>query len=67
MANEKEIETKIISITNNIRTNYPELLEYLNEMTVTIPNENNPKINTAVLQSYYDSLCAILKKYKDEH
>lgn len=67
METEKEIETKIISITNKIRQKYPELINYLNEMPITIPDKNNPKINTNVLQAYYDSLCTILKKYEDEH
>ncbi|MEO6302591.1 MAG: hypothetical protein ABIP51_05425 [Bacteroidia bacterium] len=67
METEQDIDAKIISITNNIRQNHPELLNYLNEMPVTIPNENNPKINSDVLKSYYDSLCSILKTYEEEH
>lgn len=67
METKKEIEAKIIAITNKITQNYPELLTYLNEMPVTIPDEKNPKINGAVLQEYYESLCSILKKYEDEH
>ena len=61
---EKEIETKIISITNKISQKHPELLKYLDEIPVTISDDNNPKMNTAVLQSYYESLCAILKKHE---
>lgn len=67
MKTEKEIETKIISVTNKISQKHPELLKYLDEMPITAPDENNPKINITVLQAYYESLCAMLKKYENEH
>ena len=67
METEKQIQAKIISITNDIRQKHPELLNYLNEMPITIPNENNPKINDVVLKDYYDSLCSLLNKYEAEH
>lgn len=63
MKTENEIEEAILKITLKIRTEYPELLKYLEEMPVTIPDVKNPKINTKILQDYYNSLDSILKKY----
>ena len=39
-----EINEKIVSITNKIREENPELLEYLNEMPITVPYLENPEI-----------------------
>lgn len=58
----KELDAKISSITNNISQNHPELLNYLNEMPITIPNEINPQINSKVFTAYYNSLQSLLKK-----
>lgn len=63
METEKEINAKILAITMQIQAKHPELSELLEEMPVTIPNENNPEINRKVLTDYYDSLKNILKKY----
>lgn len=38
METEEEIDAKIIAITNTIRQNHPELVNYLNEIPITIPN-----------------------------
>lgn len=65
--NEEDLNSKIIKITMVIKEQYPELLEYLNEMPVTIPAEKNPKINLKTLKTYYESLISVLVKYKLEH
>ncbi|MEP6712978.1 MAG: cupin domain-containing protein [Ferruginibacter sp.] len=67
METEHELNDKIMSITMQIQEKYPELLKYLNEMPVTIPDENKPEINTSVLKNYYESLKNILKDYVAEH
>ena len=46
-----------------IRTDYPELSKYLEEMPTTIPDIKNPEINIKILQDYYNSLESLLKKY----
>ena len=43
-----------------------ELSKFLDEMPVTIPDEENSEINIKILQKYYESLNNILKKM-DEH
>jgi len=64
---------KIILPNDQIKTigqeneQYPELLEFLNEMPETIPAEKNPKITLKNLSAYYESLNSVLAKYKLEH
>lgn len=60
---EKDLNSKILTITMNIRDNYPELSKYIEEMPVTIPDEQNPDITLKNLSSYYDSLNSLLNKY----
>ncbi len=67
MESEKDLNAKIFQITALIQNSHPELSKYLVEMPITIPIENNPKINSESLKKYYDSLVAILKKYNLEH
>lgn len=65
MKTELQLNEMILDITNNIRENHPELLKYLNEMTITIPYQENPEITVETLTSYYDSLVVLLKDYED--
>lgn len=66
MESEKELNEKIMVITMKIQKEYPELSKYLNELSVTIPNEKKPKINDRVLSEYYESLVKLLSTYKLE-
>ena len=63
MKTETEIEDAILKITMKIKTDYPELSKYLEEMPTTIPDVKNPEINIKILQDYYNSLESLLKKY----
>jgi hypothetical protein len=63
MKTETEIEDAILKITIKIKTQYPELSKYLEEMPVTLPDTKNPEINVKILQDYYNSLESLLKKY----
>ena len=58
---------EILKITMTIQEKYPELSKYLDEMPVTIPNENDPEINNMNLKAYNDSLISLLHNYIDEH
>jgi len=64
---EKDLNAKILKITLTIKEQYPELMEYLNEMPITVPIEKNPEITLKNLNIYYDSLQDILTKYKLGH
>ena len=66
MESETELNEKIMAITMQIQNEFPELSKYLNEMPVTIPTEENPEINTKVLNNYYESLLRMLTTYKLE-
>lgn len=63
MKTEKELNQGILELTMKIRNESPELLKYLAELPVTIPDISNPEINCEILADYYDSLKNIIKKY----
>jgi len=62
-----ELNEMILNLTNSVREKYPELLKYLDEMPVTIPNEENPAVTVKALSAYHDSLLALLEEYADKH
>jgi hypothetical protein len=61
METERELNSKIIALTLQILEYRPELLEFLNEMPITVPNENRPEINVGILKDYCESLRNILR------
>ena len=67
MEPQKELNDQIIAVTQEIREKNPELLKFMDEMPITIPNENNPEINNKTLKDYLESLQKILAEYKKEH
>ena len=67
MKTEAELNKNIVKMTMTIRNEFPELMKFLGEMPVTIPNSENPEINVKILQDYYDSLDYILRKYAPNH
>lgn len=62
-----ELNEMILGITNKIRERNPELLQYLNEMPITVPYQENPEITAKTLTTYYDSLVGILDGYEQSH
>ncbi len=62
MKTEKELNAKILALTMKIHNEHPELSKFLEEMPITIPDENNPEINTKILTDYHESLKNLLKK-----
>lgn len=60
---EKDLNAKILKITMRIKDHFPELSKYIEELSVTIPDEENPEINQDNLKIYYDSLNSMLNKY----
>ena len=64
---ENYLNSRILKITTIIKNQYPELLEFLNEMPVTIPSEMSPEITLNNLKTYGESLNSILIKYELEH
>jgi len=63
----EELNSKIMEITLKIKERYPELSIYLNEMTITIPDEEHPDVTIKNLNTYYNSLSSMLNNYILEH
>ncbi len=57
---EKDLSERIMQITNTIQEDYPELMPYLVEMPVHVPNDPSPEVNYKSLKDYYDSLYQIV-------
>jgi len=65
MKTESELNEMILDITNKIRETDPELLKYLNEMSITIPDQKKPEINSKTLTTYFNSLLALFNNYDE--
>ena len=64
---ENNLNAKILKITMRINDYYPELSQYLEEMPVTVPSEDDPEITLNHLRIYYESLNSLLNKYKVDY
>ena len=62
----RDLNLKIMRVTQEIRDHYPELTKFLEEMPLTIPDELNMEITLQNLKSYYDSLNSVLNNYISE-
>ena len=62
----RDLNLKIMRVTQEIRDHYPELNKFLEEMPLTIPDELNMEITLQNLKSYYDSLNSVLNNYISE-
>jgi hypothetical protein len=64
---EKALNGKILKITLKIQSDFPELYNYIDEMSITIPDSNDPEISLSNLNKYYNSLEVMLNNYKPTH
>lgn len=64
---EKTLTQRIMNITQAINEKYPEIVQFIPEMTQTNPDEQDPGINRKTLKEYYDSLIQMIKKYKPDY
>ena len=62
----RDLNLKIMRVTQEIKDHYPELTKFLEEMPVTVPDEKDATITLRSLKSYYDSLNSILNNYISE-
>ncbi len=53
--------------TMKIKAAYPELMKYITEMPVTIPDTGNPEINAVALMDYHHSLLLLFNNYAAGH
>ncbi len=58
-----ELNKTILETTARLRENYPELLKFADEMTITIPSQEKPDINESSLAEYNDSLDGMATEY----
>lgn len=65
LESEQDLTTRISELTSLIQEKYPELIPYLGEMPLTVPNEPSPEMNNKVLKDYYDSLYHIVKNHEE--
>ena len=62
-----DIQNKILSLTINIKVNYPELYTMLDENPVTIPSGNRTDMTVSIMEDYLETLKEILKQYIKNH
>lgn len=67
MKTKTELDQDILNITLKINQEFPELAKYLQEMPVTVPDNDNSKVNLNSLNEYYDSLVVMMKNYSKTH
>ena len=66
MKTEEELNAEILAATLKIQEHAPELLKYIGEMPVTIPDAESGLVNNGILSDYLDSLNQLLNKYEEE-
>ena len=54
---------KIITLIEKLKEDHPELITFLDEIPMTIPDDTDPHITISILKEYYQTLLG-LKKLK---
>jgi hypothetical protein len=47
---------KIMALIEKLKEDHPELITFLDEIPVTIPDDAEPQINISILKEYYQTL-----------
>ncbi len=63
----ENIISQINELTTHIKTNYPELYQFIEEQPITIPSSDHPKTDEKALYDYLDSLKQLLQHHMDTH
>ena len=65
----QKILTEISQITREIEDKYPELQKYLDELPITLSDDDNKveKMDEKMLKENLENLKSIVKKYKKEY
>ena len=58
---EHQLNAEIMTLTEQIKMEYPDVYRNLNEMPVTIPNKLNPEVKIKHLEDYIESLKTLIK------
>ena len=62
-ATEQQLNAEIMTLTEQIKLQYPEVYRNLNEMPITIPNVATPEVKIKQLEDYVQSLKALIKTH----
>lgn len=65
MEPKESLNQEIINLTTEITNNYPELVKYLEELTISIPDTGQFDIQD--LQDYRNTLKSMIQNYKNEN
>ena len=63
----QELSNEINNLTLTIKQEYPGLYQFLDEMPISIPNSDHPKVDTKILYDYLESLNQLLKHHIESH
>lgn len=58
--NEQELNAEIMTLTEQIKRQYPEVYRNLNEMPITIPDMATPEVKAKHLKDYVQSLKTLI-------
>ena len=64
---ERQLTKDILKITLAIKSQYPELSKYIDEMPDTIFDKESPQVNCKNLITYYEALQSFVKRYSETH
>ena len=67
MSSEQDVNASILKMNMFIQKYYPELMKYVGEMPITIPNEEKPAIGVQILNAYFSSLFVLVLDYTLTH
>jgi hypothetical protein len=59
-----EWNERIIAIIEKLKEDHPELITFLDEIPITIPDDSDPHINIRILKEYYQTLLNLEKLNK---
>ena len=62
---EHQLNAEIMSLTEQIKPQYPEVYRNLNEMPITIPNMATPEVKIKQMEDYVQSLKTLLNIQTD--
>ncbi len=67
MKSEEELKKAILDVLTKIRTDYPELVKFVNEIPAADSNTKGQSIGRKELEAYYNSLIEIYTEYANTH
>lgn len=64
MDTEKKLNQEIVELTMKIRNKFPELIKYLDELTVSIPDSG--QLDIKIIEDYRDTLKTLVEKHQND-